>query len=224
MAGVAYEAFQQKKNQLIRKANRGSLVIAPFTADPILTLTDTADKLLKPMPTGYEDGGWLNDDGAGYARDTDTSEVTGWGSRQALRSDTTKDETTLKVSFLEAKRLTIGIYFNVDMSTVTPDPTSGEVAIERSDDAADKYWRVLGLAVDKSEYGEIYCGRFLARAKVDTYDDQTFQSSDDTPILFPVTFRGYLDAAVGFSEKIMFGGPGWAPMLADMGWTALAGG
>ena len=221
MAGVSYDDLQQRNAALIFKALQGSVFVAPHTADAITTLTDT-DKLLKALPTGYEDVGWTSDDGAQFSRDVNTSDVTGWGSVEPLRSDVTQDTTTLQMECLETRKTTIGLYTGADMDAVTPDPTTGEVGIAKPDRPAFRYYRTLAVAVDLTDDGEYYIARFLPRSRVTDFDDQSMQSSDDTPLTWPVTMTGYLDPTLGYSEKYFFGGPGWATRLAAMGFEAAA--
>lgn len=222
MAGSAYDDIQQKNAALIFKALQGSVFVAPASADPITDLTDPGDKLLAPLPTGYEDAGWIGDDGAQFGRDVETSDVTGWGSVEPLRSDVTSDVTTLAFSMLETRKTSIGLYTGADMDAATPDATSGELSIEKPARPGFRYYRALALAVDLTDDGEYYVARFLPRARVTDYDEQAFQSSDDAPVTWSVTMTGYEDPALGYSERYVFGGPGWAARLASMGFEALA--
>jgi hypothetical protein len=219
MAGISYDELQQRNAALIFKALQGSVFAAPFTAPAIDTLTDT-DKLLKALPADYEDVGWLSDDGAQFSRNVDTSDITAWGSVEPVRSDVTQDTTTLQITCLEARKATIGLYTGADMSTVTPDASTGEVSIEKPARPGFQYYRVLAIAVDLTDAGELFIARFLPRARVTDYDDQSFQSSDDSPITWPVTMTGYEDPVLGYSEKYFFGGPGWSTRLAAMGFSA----
>jgi hypothetical protein len=219
MAGVSYDELQQRNAALIFKALQGSVFVAPFSAAAIDTLTDT-DKMLKALPTDYEDVGWTSDDGAQFSRNVDTSDITAWGSVEPVRSDVTSDVTTLQIACLETRKNTIGLYTGADMSTVTPDASTGEVSIEKPARPGFQYYRVLAIAVDLTDDGELYVGRFLPRARVTDYDDQNLQSSDDSPITWPVTMTGYEDPVLGYSERYLFGGPGWAARLAAMGFSA----
>ena len=220
MAGVTYDELQQRNAALIMKALQGSVFIAPYSATALTTLTDT-DKLLKTLPDGYEDAGWTSSDGAQFSRNVDTSDITGWGSVEPLRSDVTSDVTTLQMELLETKSATIGLYTGADMTAVTPDATTGEVGIEKPDRPSFQYYRALAVAVDLTDDGEYYIARYLPRARVTDFDDQSFQSSDDSPITWAVTMTGYLDPTLGYSEKYFFGGPGWASRLAAMGFDAV---
>lgn len=216
MAGVAYDALQEKKTELIRKMTDGSVFVAPSTADAITSLTDT-DKLLKTLPADYEDIGFTTDDGAQFSRDVTTSEITSWGRVEPTRSDITSDTTTLQIAMQETKKATIGLYTGADMSAVTADATTGEVGIEKPASPRVRFQRVLALGVDLTDSGELYVARFLPRAKVDDYDDQAFQSSDDEALLWSVTFKSFIDSTLGYSEKWLFGGEGWFALKSQMG-------
>lgn len=217
MAGSSYDDLQQRNAALIFKALQGSVFVAPETAQPITTLTDPSDSLLAPLPVGYEDVGWISEDGAEFGRDVDVSDITGWGSVEPLRSDVNSDVTTLAFSMLETRKTSIGLYTGADMGTAVPDPTSGELSIEKPARPGFRYYRVLALAKDQTSAGEYYVARFLPRARVTDYDEQTYQSSDDAPVTWSVTMTAYEDPTLGYSEKYIFGGPGWSARLADMG-------
>ena len=222
MAGSAYDDVQQRNAALIFKALQGSVFVAPSTANAITTLTDSGDKLLAALPNGYEDVGWTSDDGAQFGRDVDTSDITGWGSVEPLRSDINSDVTTLQIACLETKKATIGLYTGADMTTATPNASSGELSIEKPARPSFRYYRVLALAVDLTDDGEYYIARFLPRARVTDFDEQSFQSSDDSPVTWAVTLTSFQDPTLGFAERYIFGGPGWAARLEDAGFDALA--
>lgn len=223
----SYDALKKKQSELIRKALDGSVFLAPVTADAITTLTEATgvapDQVidLAPLPALYEDLGWLTGDGAGFSRDVSSSDVTSWGSVTPTRSDITADTTTLTVTAQETKLLTIGLATGADLSAATPDAVTGEIRVAKPARAKSKTYRALSVAVDNGDFGEIYVARFLPRAKVTGYSEQAFGAGDD-PITWGVTLTGEIDSDLGFSEQWMFGGPGWAPILEDMGFPALA--
>ena len=67
--GVAGHADKKKQTDLIRKALEGSTFIADHSADLPTALTSCAEGNLPPLPTGYEDVGWVDkDDGATWSR------------------------------------------------------------------------------------------------------------------------------------------------------------
>lgn len=185
-----------------------------FTAGTASTVSLTA------LPTGWDDLGWLSGDGASFSRDVATSEVTSWGSVSPTRSDVTSDTSTLTVVAQETKLLTIGLATGADLAAVLPTAGTGEVAISKPARPSSKFYRVLSLAVDSGDAGEIYVGRFLPRAKVTSYGEQSFGGGDD-PISWGVTFTGYEDSTLGYSERWLFGGAGWSSLLTKMGFPAV---
>lgn len=171
---------------------------------------------LKTLPVGMDDLGWLSTDGAGFSRDVSTSDVTAWGSVTPVRSDVTSDTSTMSVTALETKLLTIGLATGADLAALVPDADTGEVRVEKPNRPAGKHYRALSMAVDIGDGGEIYVARYFPRAKVTNYAEQSMGGGDD-PISWGVTLTGEEDSNLGFSESWLFGGPGWNFLLADMG-------
>lgn len=219
-----YEALKNKQAELIRKALDGSVFVNPDLG------TDTAiDKLttytagppvvidLAPLPDGFDDLGWLNTEGAQFSRDVSTAEVSSWGSVSPTRTDVVSDTTTMSVTAQETKMLTIGMATGADLTNLKADFRTGEVSIAKPSRPKSRHYRVLSLAVDQGDAGEIYIGRFLPRAKVTGYGEQVFGGED--PIGWGVTLTGEVDSALGYSERWIFGGPGWLALLPAMGFT-----
>jgi hypothetical protein len=218
-----YEALKNKQTELIRKALDGSVFVADIAAAAIANLTTytvgpPAVIDLTPLPTEYDDLGWLTNDGAQFSRDVSASEVTSWGSVTPTRTDVTSDSTTMTVTAQETKLLTIGMATGADLSSLEAAFQTGEVSIAKPARPKSKHYRVLSLAVDQGDAGEIYIARFLPRAKVTGYSEQSFGGGDD-PITWGVTLTGEEDSTLGYSERWIFGGAGWNALVADMGFT-----
>ena len=171
---------------------------------------NVADRL-----TGYVDLGWISTDGASYARETNVSEVTSFGSVEPTRSDTTSDIITLSITAQETRLETLALYTGADSSAITANATTGEVAIAKPARPGFRHYRIFGLFVDDGDDGEIYIARFMPRARVTEIGEQAFTDGDD-PISYPVTFTGIEDSALGYSHKWFFGGPGWLALQAAM--------
>src|ERR1044071_6690805 len=104
-----YSGLASKNSGLIRKALDGSLFAAPYESDPIADLSNSSSALLA-LPTGYEDGGLMTDEGIRFSREVETSEIPSWGRTEPTRSDVTSDVTGIAVDFQETKKLTIALY------------------------------------------------------------------------------------------------------------------
>ena len=216
MAGKKYDALKEQQRALVRKMVQGSVFVAPSSADAIEKLTDADDSLLAPLPDGYVDLGLLTDDGAQFAREVDSSDITSWGATEPSRSDVTSDVTTLQVMCQETKLVTLSMYIGVDLDAFEPDE-SGEVKVSKPAAGDQRYFRALAVGVDRNDDGEIYIARYLPRCKVDAYEDQNMQSSDDEAFGYGFTLKGFTDDEVGASEQWIFGGPGWNALLEKMG-------
>ena len=225
--GTYKETLRNKQAELIRKATDGSVLLASLDAPSIdKSVLFDADGLKALPKTGtpklpWRDLGWLTDDGAQFSRDVSTSDITSWGSISPTRTDVTADSSTLTVACQETNIVTIGLATGMDMSTITLNAaTGGAVEIKKPTRPSAKSYRVLSVAVDEYNGDEIYIARYLPRAKVTGFSEQSFGGGDE-PIMWGVTFTGEEDSALGFSESWLFGGPGWTALLERMQFPAI---
>lgn len=218
----AFSALQNKQAELIRKATDGSVFLAAGDAPTIDSLSESTGVdpdviiTLKALPEGYDDLGWLTSDGAQFSREVSTSDITSWGSVSPTRSDIVSDTSTLTAVPQETKLQTLGLATGIDFDAITADPDTGEVIIAKPARPSSRTYRVLSVAVDENEFGEIVIARFLPRGKVTGYAPQNF-SSGDTAIEWGVTFTGEPDGTLGYSEAWYFAGAGWKALLTKMG-------
>lgn len=214
-----YASLENKKNELVRKGLQGSVFIAPVTADAVdvTTLFDTGTGQLAMLPIGYADLGWTSDTGAVFARKSTSTDVLAWGTNDPIRSDITADVTTLAVSAFETKLLTLSLYSGVDSSSITP-AANGTVVVPSPASPVAKFYRVLVVAVDEGDAGEIVLARFLPRAQVSGYDNQSFANTKD-PVVWGVTFTAYQDSTLGYAQAQLYGGAGWLGLIDDMGFA-----
>lgn len=217
---MSYADLEERKAHLIRKALKGSGFIAPTTAPTIETLTTgttAADVDLAPLPLGFDDLGWLTEEGMPFGRDVAQSDITSFGATTPTRSDVTADTSTLTVIAQETKAVTIGLATGADIAAMKAAAITGEVRIDKPETPSARYYRVLALAVDTSDTGkEIYIARYMPRAKVTGYAAQTYAGGDQA-ITWGTTFTAFKDSTLGFTESWLFGGPGWLELLDDMG-------
>jgi len=219
-----YAELENRKTELIRKALEGSVFVAPVDADPIASLTaytagPPITRDLAALPEEWDDLGYLTEDGAAFARDVSQDETTSYGSATPTRTDVTSDVTALTVVCQETKLLTIGMATGADLAAAAPAAQTGEVRINKPTRPKGKHYRAMSLAVDLADGGEVYIARFLPRAKVSNYAEQ---SHNGGVVTWGVTLTGEVDGDLGYSESWIFGGPGWFAMLEDMGFDAPA--
>lgn len=226
----SYDSLKKKQSELIRKALDGSAFIAASNAVVPTTLTTatgtgaTAVIELTALPAGYSDLGYLTDDGAGFSRDVSTSDVTSWGSVQPTRTDLVSDTTTISVTAQETNLFTLGLSTGKSfeaLKTAGGTANTGEVSIAKPSRPSSQFYRLMTLAVDNgTSDGDIFIARFFPRIKVTAFGDQSF-SAGDAPIEWPVTLQAFEDSTLGYSERWLFGGPGWKALMAKMGFTAV---
>lgn len=218
-----YADIAVKQDQLIRKALDGSVFQAAMSV--ALPATLTIDGETTGTPTLYEldagdwtDLGLMDDNGAKFSSDVTSTDITSWGRVEPSRRDITKDVTGLHIVMQETKLATVSSYFGIDPATVTPDATTGEVHFTKASRPSPVYNRLYTIGVDQNDHGEIYCACLMPRASVTGKGDIPFDSGSDA-VLWDTTWTAYTDSTAGYSVQFRFGGPGWKPMLADMGWS-----
>lgn len=220
----AYADLAKRQNDLIRKALEGSVFVGPPTAPAVATITQ--DSVATPgtpelaaLPAGYSDLGYLDDNGAVFSDAVSNSDITSWGSVEPTRRDITSDVSTLHVVAQETNLQTMAAYIGVDPAAITHDATTGEVGVSKPDRPSVRHYRIYVLGVDIGDAGEIYVAQFWPRASVTDKGDQVY-ASGDTGIWWDTTWTAYKDATLGYAVRFMFGGPGWKPLLTEMGFGA----
>ena len=208
-----------RQSKLIRKALDAVVFAAPTSAAAVTAITTGAGAALVTLPTEYHSlGHHTEDDGVNWTREVDTADVRSHGSAEPTRRDITSDVTGLVVLAQETKLQTMEMFHNIDLSTVTPDATTSEIAFNRSSQPATRYYRLLALAQDGAGTDTIYFARFCPRASITEFADQPWTKGDE--IRWPLTFTAYVDDDLGYSIREMWGGPGIAALVDDMGFGA----
>lgn len=217
---ATFADLQQTQTELIRKAKSGSAFLAPISSDGVDEDFVGPGGVLATLPPGYEDLGWLSNDGMGFSRDVSTSDVTSFGSVSPTRSDVVSDTSTVTVTCQETKLLTIGLATGIDTRAIKTPKANGAVMVRKPIAPTSRFYRLFCISKDDGDAGDIYIARFFPRAKVTSFGEQAFGGGDD-PITWGVTMTGYADSDLGFTEAWLFGGPGWNALVADMGFNAI---
>lgn len=213
---VAYSAWKDKNNALIRKARQGSVFIGPDNQTIPAVLTSGATPALVALPAGWEDIGWTTTDGVTMGRAVDNSDVTSWGSVEPTRRDVIKDTETIQVTMQETKATTLELYTGAVVPSALV--TTSELVIDKPSVPAIRFNRLMVMAVDETDDGEIYLVHLYPRVSVTDFGEAKFAQGDD-PVQYNVTFTAYEDATAGYSKRSFYGGPGWKPLITAMGIT-----
>lgn len=216
MSGFSSLKQWQAKN--IRKALQGSVFIAPLSATAVTkaNLFDPTTGALVALPAGYVDLGHLGVDGVKWTEALKLDDIMSWGSTEPVRSDVDSDVTTMVINPQETNQQTIGLFLQTDPAGIAPDATSGVFEIQKPEVASSRYFRVLVVATDTIDEGEIAICKFLPRARVTALADQSWANGSD-PLLWGVTLTAYTDDTLGYPVSTLFGGNGLKAMLTEMG-------
>lgn len=213
---IATIASRQQK--LIRKAQDAAIFAAPESAAAVEAITNGAAGDLVALPPAWRSlGHHTESDGINWTRDVNSDDVRSHGSSEPTRRDISSDVTGLVVLAQETKALSLEMFHNVDLSGVTPDATTKEIAFNRSRTPSTRYWRLLAVASDGQGADTIYFARFCPRASITDFAEQPWTKGDE--LRYPLTFTAYVDDDLGYAMREMWGGPGIAPLLADMGFA-----
>ncbi|MBF6063017.1 hypothetical protein IU500_12425 [Nocardia terpenica] len=220
-AATSFDTLADFRNELIRKHLKGAVFLAEDSVAIPASFTAGATADLQMLPDGFESLGKLSVDGAPkYTPEIKTSEIESFGDLESSREDIISRNTTIELTSHETRRKTLELYTGVDLSKVTPDATTGELRFAEPTTPATKFYRYLHLGVDGAGDRAIYIWRIAPRFQITGVGAQ--QATKDGAMAYPLTGKAKVDSAAGYAIAWAFGGPGWKPLLAKMGWTDTA--
>jgi len=203
-----FDDINVRNNDLVRKGMAGAVFVAPMSAAVITAITDTTGALVA-IPTDYEPLGWITEDGVAWPRETEVSEIFGWGGAEPVRSDIRRATKRLTVTAMETSLTVLQEYIGQDLSTVLT-ATGGESSFDEAPLPPFPYRRILVIARDTAAGGEYYRGQHFLRSKVTEVAEQTWQDSD-TPVSYQLTYTAFQDSDEGTAVRHFFAGPGRVP-------------
>lgn len=217
---MAFSDIETKNRDLVRKALGGGLFIQPSTGAALTTLTTGANSDLRDLEAiGFVEAGLMTTDGMSTSRAQERSEIRSAFRLSPTRTDMTADTETLSVTLQETSALTISLATGVDIDDLEVDPTTGELSIPRSEIPTRKSYRLLALAVDITNEGELYIARYWPNAEITEYADQAITNGDEA-FTWGFTFTAYNDPALGYAGRTILGGPGFKAQRAEAGFPA----
>lgn len=204
---------------LIRRPLYGTVFMAPYSAPLVDTLVATAGQVA--IPDAYESVGRISTDGLTFAMDRSMQEVRGWGSTSVLRRDVESIDVTLQFAMLETKRLAYEITSGLDL-TANEMTATGEWSFTMPSQPPTKYWRVIALGSDGSGADKYYMAKVFGRMSLSETDDETWQASDESPLVRNVTLGADEDDVAGGPYTEYLFGPGALAAAEAMGITVAA--
>lgn len=215
---MSLDSFATRDVRLIFKAMDAVVFAAPVDAAPVTAITTGPDAELVSLDPDYVClGHHTESEGLNWTREVENADVRSHGSQEPTRRDITSDVSGLTVIAQETKMITLEMFHNRDLSNVEADPTSGEIAYNRAVTPQTRYYRLLAVSQDGAGDDAIYFARFLPRASVTEFAEQSW--SKETEMRYELTFTGYVDPDLGYAMREMIGGPGLASRLSAMGFS-----
>ncbi|MGQ3385294.1 hypothetical protein [Glutamicibacter sp. TV12E] len=192
------ELKEQNDDANLFKALSAVAFLAPMTAAPITTLIDSTTKEIKALPAEYVAVGLLDESGITFGGDSEESETRSLGYVAATRTDLTSAsrEVTLTAQEVLKKEL-MEIAYGIDLSTVTRDATTGELAFDRPELPQYEHYRLVVIAQDGVNK---YQARFFPKVKIVSVPEEVWNSEDAQT--FELSFRAEVDSALGTNERV----------------------
>lgn len=214
-------ALQSIKTQLIRKALNFSVFVAPYSA-AFPGRTDifdaTTGKLLSGSLSDFTDVGYVTTDGAKIADSLSMASVNSLQSTSPTRMDPTGDDKTIQFVGQETNLTNVGLLLGADTTTLATTPDAGgSVSFDSPKLRSNKKYRVVAIAADTIDSGEIYIVRAFPAGIVTAIGDQSFNQDE---VQYDITMQGLYDSDAGTDHRWMAGGAGWLAQLTDAGFTA----
>lgn len=216
----AEQAYNQPANMF--KALGGFIVSAPTTVPIPAAFTSGATADLRQLdPLLWTRLGLVTKgDGVVFGRDMNQEDEESWGYTENTRTDITQDVTSAQFTLQEVKRAVLEMYDFVDLSAVTPDAVTGEVAYNKPVFVAPQYRRLIFVGVDGAGTDRRYKIKVMPRAQVTGVDDEAWGSTAATK--FPFTLTAKVDPALGYAVRNVLAGPGQKSRNAAQGFGPAA--
>ncbi|NKR42003.1 hypothetical protein [Prescottella equi] len=205
------------QRELILKPKRMHIYGMPMSVDPIQAITEGSSAQLAELPEGAFDFGLLlKDDAITLTREVEKDDINAIGYSNPVMSDFISDVSGIQFTGLEANRYNIQNNLGVDLSAMTADPVTGEVAFDQPAVAEILQLRYLLMAQFNTGVDRIYLARLLYCGEVAEMGEQTLSDAGGA-LTWPTKVNAMVDPVHGVSVRHFFAGPGWDRVLEDAG-------
>jgi hypothetical protein len=220
MAAVTFEQLADWKPSLIRRPNKGFVLIGDMSATIPTAFTSGVSAEFQAL-TGFDSLGMTAKDAPPtFTPEIESSDVEAWGALEPPRTDIISRKVTVATTLLQTQRRTLELHSGMDLSAVTADATTSEIQWADPTAPETRYHRLVFGMVDGSGANRIYILRILPRATVTDIGEQSW--AQDGSLSYNLTWSAKIDDDLGYSLKNVICGPGVGPLLDEMGFTAVA--
>ena len=200
----------------VRKSLGAIVFLADITVDPLTTISGE-DGTLDTIPAAWEALGMFSEDGLSFSKEVEFEEVLAHGYKTYVRRDASSETHGVSLTALEVDRKVVAeLRHGVDLSDVTPAPTTNEIVIDVPELENTKEYRLLAISQDinKETGKEIYRAKQYRNVSVSTFPEESW-SADPLQAAFEFTAKADDDGVV---VTEFLAGPGVE--TADLGYGA----
>lgn len=216
---VDYKSLENNRGSLIRKVLGGIILVAPMDVEVPTTLFDGPNgEFTDLVELGYSNLGWLSkSEGITFPREVELADIESFGSQEPTRSDISSDVTSATFTCQETNKQVLEMFHNVDLDDVMPDPETGELSFDQPAQPETVYRRIIYIGKDGNDQNAKYIAKIMPRATVSEFTEQTW--SNESELSYGLTVKATQDEDANFALRHIFGGPGFADLYENMGFT-----
>lgn len=224
MAITTFRALKEKNDSLVMSAQDWLILLhdwSPGAPYMPADLTDSSGRLQTLSAGWWSTGEIQKAAGVSLAPDTQTANIDGYGSSSPRRTLLTGESMTIDYFAQEWRKGNLGIYHNVDMSTVSALPGKGFRATKTST-LKVRYYSAIVIAQDEG-VGELY--PYFLYPKISVSKRAAMAGEQGKELGLPATMTVFDDADWGTEGGMYdFGvaGAGFDAIAQDAGFAAAA--
>lgn len=217
---ATFDSVAAFKSVLQRKALVGTVLVADYSVPALTDLCDLGGSLVDL--TDYNPLGKFSTDGISFSDEIEKAEQRGWGDSYPSRIDVTTETASMSFTAIQSGKYVFDAFYNVDQTNVDTN-ANGSIVFDKPSLPEVRNKRVLALArdINKTNGLDIYMGVLYPKGNLNQNGEQAWANSEDG-LGYPIQASALLDDDEGTAMRLLWGGPGLAGLLVDMGYSAVA--
>lgn len=220
MAAVTYEQVANWHTELIRRPNKGFVLVADMSTPIPTAFTSGVSSDFQALSNFTSLGLIAKDAPPSFKPDVKSNDIESWGALEATRTDILTRDLSVSFTAQETKKKTLELYSGIDLSINVADGTTSEIQYNDPTSPETRYYRMIFGMVDGAGANAVYILKVLPRATITEVGEQSW--SQEKAVDYNMTVKAKIDSTLGYSLKNVICGPGVPALLAAMGWTAVA--
>lgn len=224
MTATTFLALKGKNDSLVLSALDWLVMLHPWSAGASYMPADLCDSsgVLQALPAGWDTSGEIQKAAAvSLAPELTTVPIEGYGSSGPRRVIPTAETMTIDYIAQETRKINLGIYHNVDLSTTSATPGKGFSYSKTSALNNFEYSAIL-IARDQNASGDVYVWFKFPRVQVSKKAAMQGQTGKELGLPFTFTILDDADYGSGDGGVYDFGisGAGFDSIALDAGFLS----